>query len=286
MSGQVIAVWGPKGAPGRTSLSIGIATDLALQGRSVVLVDADTYGGAVAGYLELFDEVPGFLAFARLAESGKLTEEHRERLTHKFQAGRYSIDVLTGITNPARWPELTSSRVRSAVSALAETHDFVILDCGFNLEEDEEISSDLFAPRRNQATIACIKSSDVIVAVSGPDVVSIARYIHALEGLRTISEDAPTIHVVNRMVRSGGLSGAGQTVRNTLHRFAGLDDVLLIDDDTKGFNAALDSALPLQLSAPRSPVVKQLHALTQVLVEARYDETIVRGRRVTEPVAD
>lgn len=285
MSALVIAVWGPKGAPGRTSLSIGIATDLALQGRSVVLADADTYGGAVAGYLELFDEAPGFLAFARLAESGKLNGAHRERLTHKFQVGKHSIDVLSGMTNPARWPELTSSRVRSAVSALAETHDYVILDCGFNLEEDEEISSDLFAPRRNQATIACLKASDIIVAVSGPDVVSIARYIHALDGLRTITQDVPIIHVVNRIVRSGGLSGAGQTVRNTLHRFAGLDYVHLIDDDTKGFNAALVSALPIQLSAPRSPVVKQLHAVTQVIVEARCDETVVSERRVTEPAA-
>jgi MinD-like ATPase involved in chromosome partitioning or flagellar assembly len=225
------------------------------------------------------------LAFARLAESGKLNHAHRERLVHKFQVGKNSIDVLTGITNPARWPELTSSRVRSAVSALSETHDFVILDCGFNLEEDEEISSDLFAPRRNQATIACLKVSDVIVAVSGPDVVSIARYIHALDGLQTIVEDAPILHVVNRIVRSGGLAGAGQTVRNTLHRFAGLDDVHLVDDDVRGFNAALVSASPIQLSAPRSPVVKQLHGLAQAIIEARCDVTAVGGQRVTEPAA-
>jgi hypothetical protein len=74
-------------------------------------------------------------------------------------------------------------------------------------------------------------------------------------------------------------------VRNTLHRFAGLADVHLIDDDAKGFNTALVAALPIQLSAPRSPVVKQLHSLTQALGAGRYDDALVSGERLTVPAA-
>jgi hypothetical protein len=41
------AVWGPKGAPGRTTVAVNLAFEAAA-GREVLLVDADTYGGAVA----------------------------------------------------------------------------------------------------------------------------------------------------------------------------------------------------------------------------------------------
>jgi len=42
------AVWGPKGAPGRTTVAVNLAFEAAAAGGEVLLVDADTYGGAVA----------------------------------------------------------------------------------------------------------------------------------------------------------------------------------------------------------------------------------------------
>ena len=42
------AVWGPKGAPGRTTVAVNLAFAAAAAGGEVLLADADTYGGAVA----------------------------------------------------------------------------------------------------------------------------------------------------------------------------------------------------------------------------------------------
>ena len=42
------AVWGPKGAPGRTTVAVNLAFEAVAAGGEVLLVDADTYGGAVA----------------------------------------------------------------------------------------------------------------------------------------------------------------------------------------------------------------------------------------------
>ena len=42
------AVWGPKGAPGRTTVAVNLAFEAAAAGGEVLLADADTYGGAVA----------------------------------------------------------------------------------------------------------------------------------------------------------------------------------------------------------------------------------------------
>ncbi|NUP60540.1 MAG: tyrosine-protein kinase family protein, partial [Pseudarthrobacter sp.] len=46
-SGKIIAVWGPAGAPGRTTVAANIAGELAADGQDVMLVDADTYGASV-----------------------------------------------------------------------------------------------------------------------------------------------------------------------------------------------------------------------------------------------
>jgi hypothetical protein len=42
------AVWGPKGAPGRTTVAVNLAFEATALGSEAMLVDADTYGGAVA----------------------------------------------------------------------------------------------------------------------------------------------------------------------------------------------------------------------------------------------
>ena len=69
----MVAVWGPAGAPGRTTVATGLAAVLATRGPTM-LVDADPYGGSVAQVLGVLDEVSGLLAAARLAGSGTLAE--------------------------------------------------------------------------------------------------------------------------------------------------------------------------------------------------------------------
>lgn len=266
MAGQIVSVWGPTGAPGRSTVALGIATELALRGRRVGLIDADTYGGSIAGYLELFDEIPGFLAASRLAEAEKLDAVECARLSHRVVFGQYSFTVFTGLANPARWPELTPQRVRAGLAILAERFDCLVVDVGFNLEEDEEITSDLVAPRRNQATVACLKSSDVIVAVGAADVVPLARYIHALDSLRVVVAGVDVVHVINRVRRSGALSGAAQTVRNTLRRFAGIEELVLIDEDVKAYDAASVAGVPVKIAVARSSVCKQLGVLADEVI--------------------
>ena len=68
----VVAVWGPTGAPGRTTVAVGLADEAARLGISTLLVDADVYGGVVAQVLGLLDESPGLAGAARLAATGSL----------------------------------------------------------------------------------------------------------------------------------------------------------------------------------------------------------------------
>ena len=57
--GITIAVWGPAGAPGRTTIAVTIASELAAAGLTVALGDVDTHGAAIAPTLGLLDEAPG-----------------------------------------------------------------------------------------------------------------------------------------------------------------------------------------------------------------------------------
>jgi Mrp family chromosome partitioning ATPase len=66
-----VAVWGPTGAPGRTTVAVNLAAELALLGRHTLVVDADTYGGTIAQAVGLFDESPGLAAAARAAGQGR-----------------------------------------------------------------------------------------------------------------------------------------------------------------------------------------------------------------------
>ena len=65
-------MWGPTGAPGRTTVAVGLATELARSGVHTLLADADVYGGVVAQVLGFLDEAPGLAAAVRLANNGQL----------------------------------------------------------------------------------------------------------------------------------------------------------------------------------------------------------------------
>ena len=263
---QVIAVWGPTGAPGRTSVAINVAAELTLQGVNVLLVDADSHGGAVAPKLGLLDETPGFAAVCRLADQELLTRRELERLSPQVDISGTPLWVLTGILRADRWPELSASRIARVLEICRELFDVIIIDVGFNLERDEEISSDLFAPRRNAATLTVLGEADTILAVADSDVVGLARFLRASADLRELFAGTPVIAVANR-VRSqvAGVTPRTQ-VRQTLERFGGHTDIVVIPHDDRAFDACSLQAKPLCSAAPRSAARGAFRELAQRLV--------------------
>ena len=59
---RVIAVWGPAGSPGRSTLAVELAVELARGGRHIGLIDGDSHAPSLALALGLADEAPGFAA--------------------------------------------------------------------------------------------------------------------------------------------------------------------------------------------------------------------------------
>lgn len=261
---RIVAVWGPTGAPGRTTVAVTLASELAALGIPTVLVDADTYGGSVAQALSFLDEAPGLAAATRAADHGTLDLPVLARLAPVAAPG---LRVLTGIPKAERWTEIRPAALERVLTLTRSLGQVVVIDCGFNLEDDEELSYDTLAPRRNAATLTALAVADHVVAVGGCDPVGLQRLVRGLQDLGSVPSAAPTV-VVNRVRASAVGSHPEGRVSDALARFAGIDDVLFIPDDPSSLDTALLEGRALVECAPHSPVRVAVQALATAVAGA------------------
>jgi MinD-like ATPase involved in chromosome partitioning or flagellar assembly len=193
MRGRVVAVWGPAGAPGRTTVAAALAAELGRRRLDTLLVDADPYGGAVAQQLGILDEVSGLLSAARLAAGGGLAE--RFATVQRDLDGRFR--VLTGLPRADRWVEIRPGTLTQVIER-ARGEAQLVLDTGFSIEESP--AADVGArPERNGLTIEALESADDILVVGSAEPVGLARMARAVAELHD-RVAAPRVRlVVNRM---------------------------------------------------------------------------------------
>ena len=228
--GRVVAVWGPAGAPGRTTVALGLAAELAGRGASTLLVDADPHAASVAQHLGVLDEVSGLLAAARLAAAGEL--ENRFATVQRTVGD--TLRLVTGLPRPDRWVEVRAGTVEHLLE-VAQASAHVVVDTGFSLEQEPlELGS---LPGRNSMTLAALAAADEIVVVGGADPVGLARLARGLVELRDVTGGAPVRVVINRMRASLGWSE--RDIAGMVEGFTRLLGLHFLPDD----RAAADRAL-------------------------------------------
>ncbi|HEU5456062.1 MAG TPA: hypothetical protein VFU85_10305 [Nocardioides sp.] len=229
--GRVLAVWGPAGAPGRTTLAVGVAAELARRGCRTSLVDADPYGGAVAQQLGILDEVSGLLAAARMTAGGTLPE----RFGSVQRTIGPHLGVVTGLPRPDRWLEVRAGVVEHLLE-VGRDHGHVVVDTGFSLEQDPgaEFGS---RPGRNQMTLGALEVADEVVVVGSADPVGLSRLARGLVELRDLTGGRPVRVVVNRMRPTLGWSE--KDIAGMVEGFTRLTGLHFLPDD----RAAVDRAL-------------------------------------------
>lgn len=245
-AGRLLVVWGPAGAPGRTTVATGLAGELAARGRSTLLVDADPYAGAVAQQLGVLDEVSGVLAAARLANSGQLDVPRLAALCR--QVG--TLRVLTGLPRADRWVEVRPAAFEELLEVGARLAGHVLLDVGFSLEQDEPDPFGAGAPGRNQMTLAAVEAADEVLVVGAADPVGLARLARGLVELREVAPVAPVRVVVNRCRPS--LGWGEKEVRGMIEGFVTPVDVHFLPDDRAGVDRALMAGVGLRESGASS----------------------------------
>lgn len=270
---RVVAVWGPAGSPGRTTVAVNLAAELARLGRSVLLVDADTYGASVGQALALLDEAPGLAAATRLADTGDLDLPH---LAAVAPTGPTGVRVLTGLPRADRWSEIREDALREVLRVARLLVDVVVIDTGFCLEEDEELSYDTRAPRRNVATTTSLREADDILVVGSADPVGLQRLVRGLDEVGAFTSE-PRV-VVTKVRASAVGAGADKRVAETLQRFAGVESPTLVPDDRAALDSAMLEGRALCEVAPGSGARRALAALAGELAGV---EVVLRRRGLT-----
>lgn len=254
-SGRVIAVWGPGGAPGRTTLAGALAAELARRGLSTLLVDADPYGGAVAQQLGILDEVSGLLAAARLVAAG--TVEQRFPSVQRRLSDR--LRVITGLPRPDRWSEVRPGTLTTLVER-ARRDGQVVVDTGFSIEPDP--AADLGRPARNDLTREALEAADEVVLVGAADPVGLARLARAVTDLREHLPDVAPRIVVNRMRPTLGWREAD--VIAMLAGFGPSSGVHFLPDDQPAVDRALVAGR-LLVESGDSPLTRSVGALLDAM---------------------
>jgi MinD-like ATPase involved in chromosome partitioning or flagellar assembly len=251
--GQILAFWGPIGSPGRTTVAVNVAAEMAASGRGVIIVDADTYGPSVAAHLGLLDESAGLAQACRLADQGMLTAENLERLAPAVVAGTGELRVLTGITRSDRWAELRAAAFGSVLERCRALSDVVVVDAGFSVEADEEMAFDTVAPRRNATTLLALEIADRVVAIGAADAVGMPRLVRALDDLeRSLPHATPEV-VFNKVRRASLGPFPERSLREAWERFGPSRPIsALIPFEPETADAALFSGRMLLESAPGS----------------------------------
>jgi Mrp family chromosome partitioning ATPase len=253
--GKIIAVWGPAGAPGRTTLAANIAGELAADGKGVILVDADSYGASIAAVLGLLDESAGLAQACRLADQGLLDSAALEKIASPVAMKSGTFRVLTGITRADRWTELRASALALVLGRAREIAEMVVVDAGFCLEADEELSFDTMAPRRNAATLRSLELADTVYAVGAADPVGVPRLVRGLAELEEAVPGVSPVVVMNRVRASAVGRGPERQLRDAWERYgpaSGLKGFLPYD--AAAADAALLGGSLLLEAAPDSPL--------------------------------
>ena len=271
--GRLVAVWGPAGAPGRTTVATNLAWELARRDVAVVLADLDPYGGAVAQQLGILDEVSGLLSASRLAAAGQLDD----RFPSVCRSVGDHLAVVTGLPRADRWREVRAAQVDQLLER-ARTHGQVVVDTGFSLEDDT--GSDLGGrPGRNTLTLAALEQADEVVVVGSADPVGLTRLARGLVDLRDRAPGTPVRVAVNRMRSSIGWSE--KEIAGMVEGFSRVCGLHFLPDDRAGLDRALTSGRPVA-DLGTSALVQALAVLADAVLPAHVSgggpQAVARGR--------
>lgn len=269
----VIAVWGPAGAPGRSTVALTLADELARSGVSSLVVDADVYGGVVATMLGLLDDSPGLVAACRQAQARRLDPAALASLCWQLPG---ELRVLTGIARADRWPEIRPTALVEVLDVARQLAAFTVVDLGFALESDEELSFDTLAPRRNGATLATLDAADLVLVVGSADPVGMQRLVRGLAELRAADVSAPVWIALNRVRRGSVPGNSGAELDTALRRFTGHSAAALLPYDLSSLDQAGVAGKTLGEAVPASPLRRAVAELATALTGL---PTPSRGRR-------
>ena len=225
--GRLAVVWGPHGAPGRTTVAASLAHGLARAGGSV-LVDADVEAPSLVQVLGLPEDSSSLATAARLASHSRLDTESLVGLLVPVGPDH---SLLSGLGRSGRWRELPPSPMADVWTGCREVAAWTVVDIAGGPLEDE-VDDYTLEPGRDALAASLVRSADVVVIVGAADPVGVRRLLQLVGQFDEGERPAGRIEVVvNRVRASAAGPSPERAVREALARFGGLEEVTLLPED-------------------------------------------------------
>ena len=223
----LVCVWGTNGSPGRSSVAINLSFSLASKNFPTLLVDLDAIVPSLAPALGLVSEVPGVSSLVHDALKGRLNQESIEKNVIEVNPG---LHVLTGISNPKRWPELRTEGLIQVLKLCSQMYANIICDLSAVLPESTDSSLndvDIFKRFDHIPKVLEISSRNIFVLSATP--LSLIRASEALEALHEINKSEPLI-ILNKVNEINLGQKYESTVEAILGRWVNSESIYRIPD--------------------------------------------------------
>lgn len=264
----LVAVWGPAGAPGRSTVALSLAAATAARGVSTTLVDADTSGGSLGQMLAVLDDVSGLVAACRAVNNGR---PHEVR-DHVLQIDT-TLSLLTGLPRADMWPQVRPRAFEGVLDELRGAVGLVVADIGSSIEPASGAG-----PFRDQTAVQVLELADLVVVVGRPDPVGLSRLVRALHDLSALVPGVAPVVVINQMRAS--LGWRERDVRATVLRLAGVEPLVHVPFDQTGLDQAAMGGRTPREAAPTSPVVARAEVLASHVLGAVVSPDTLAGSGV------
>ena len=272
--GRVVLVWGPHGAPGRSTVAASLAHGLAACG-GAILVDADVEAPSLVQLLGMPEDSSALAGAARLATHGRLDAESFRRILAPVGDGLF---LLGGLGRSGRWRELPPASMTEVWAQCRRAAAWTVVDVAGGPPADAGGPITL-EPGRGGGTADRVAPAAVNLVVGGADPVGVRRLLQLLDEMGASMNPAGRVEVViNRVRASAAGPSPQQALREALARFGGLEDIVLLPDDAATADACLLQGCTVLEQAPASALGKALSALVD-----RIDPQVAAVRRAASP---
>ena len=241
-SGQVVAVFSPKGGVGRTTIAVNLAVAAASElGKKVTLVDASFQFGDVAVLLNLNPKDKSMAELVPELEQG-LDPESVEKFTLTHSSG---IRVLLAPPSPEMAELITPAGVKHVIDILRQHSELVVVDC---------------AAWFNDTLLGILDLADVVLTVLTLEITSIKNTRLFLEVAAQLGYSHKIRLVLNRADTTLGIR-----VADVEHSIGRKVDHTIVSDG-RAVVYALNRGVPFVLSNRESQVSQDVLRLATSIV--------------------
>jgi len=230
----LVAVLGPKGGTGKTTIATNLAADLATRGRETLLVDLDLQFGDVGVVLGVD---PEHTIYDLATAGGTMDAERLRGFTGRSRDG---VNVLLAPVRPDQADAVTAEHITAILDLARTTYDVVIVDT---------------PPAFTAGVIAAVDQADLIVMLGSFDLPGLKNMKLGMETLQMM--DVPSARILPVLNRAN--TKVGLLITDVTKVLGRAPEVAVPSD--RGVPQSVTASRPIICMQPKSSPARSFRAI-------------------------